>query len=47
MKWDFRCKSKYEIHEYKKIKNTNEKLKLRLRLRLKNGTWERWLKEKK
>ena len=31
MKWDFRCKSKYEIHEYKTIKNTNEKIKLRLK----------------
>ena len=31
MKWDFRCKSTYEIHEYKTIKNTNEKIKLRLK----------------
>ena len=31
MKWDFRCKSKYEIHECKTVKNTNEKMKLRVK----------------
>ena len=47
MKWDFRCKSKYEIHECKTVKNTNEKIKLRVKKLKLREMIERKKKDKK
>ena len=46
MKWDFRCKSKYEIHECKTLKNINEKIKKTKKIELERDDWKE-KKEKK